>query len=56
MENCSLKRLFCGTHCFTISVCEAVSQPNLMTVQREGVPLTQEIRTIRTFDCKKRCY
>ena len=31
-------------------MCDAVSQPNLMTVAREDVPLNQGIRTIKKFE------
>ena len=40
---------------FTVSMCDAVSKPNLMTVAREDVPLNQGIRTIKKFECGKCC-
>ena len=54
MGTCSPKILFYGIHQFTISIYHAVSQPSSMTLQREeGVPLTQGIRKIRTFESVK---
>ena len=41
---------YCGIRRFTISITYAVSQPNSMIMQREGVPLNQEIRKNRTFE------
>ena len=40
--------------CFAISMCHGVSQPNSMTLQREGVPLTQRFRKIGTFESVER--
>ena len=57
MGTCSPKRLCCDVCCFTFVICDPVSQSNLINqVSKEGLPLSQGIGTVRTFECEKRHY
>lgn len=49
---CSLKRLFCGIYRFPIYICDTASQPNLMTLQRQQVPLSQELEPVEYLSVK----
>ena len=56
METCSSKRIFCGINLFAISICNALSQANLKSAERQRISLTQRIRKNRKSECQKRCY
>ena len=53
--SCSSKEKVSGIHCFTISICETVSQfnDNLMT-QFDEIKRNQRIRTIKSSESENR--